>query len=145
MRSPIIALLLFTMALGGCSYTYRVVATVRDGRIVFEGDPKSSPPSCVRTIEVSAVGERDLVWRESVDYDDACANKFPIAYGVSFKGRRQPEWPTIRAKPLRRGITYEVFTTSGATGYGGGRFSIRYDGRVVVEPSLYLTGTASSQ
>lgn len=120
-----------TMLLGGCSYSYDVLAVVRAGQIVFIVDPKSpSSASCIRRIEVAAVGERSSVWRESVDYDDDCANKFPVSYGVSFKGRHQPEWPTIKASPLRRGVIYEVGTTTGATGYGAGRFIIRSDGRV---------------
>ena len=106
-----------TMLLGGCSYSYDVLAVVRAGQIVFIVDPKSpSSASCIRRIEVAAVGERSSVWRESVDYDDDCANKFPVSYGVSFKGRHQPEWPTIKASPLRRGVIYEVGTTTGATG-----------------------------
>jgi hypothetical protein len=66
-----------------------------------------------------------------VDYDDDdCANKFPVAYGMSFKGRHQQEWPPIKAERLRRGVVYEVGTTTGATGYGAGRFIINSDGRV---------------
>lgn len=131
MKQRLAILAPLAMLLGGCSYSYDVIAVVRDGRIVFVVDPKSSSsPSCLRRIEVSAVDERESVWRESVDYDDDCANKFPIPYGESFKGRHQPEWPAIKASPLRRGVVYEVGTTTGATGYGGGRFIINSDGRV---------------
>lgn len=140
MRAKTIIVVLLSVALGGCSYEYDIIATVRDGRIVFVVDPESShAPSCVRRVEVSVVGARDYAWRESVDYDDACADKFPIVYGVSFKGSNQPEWPAIPAKLLRRGVTYEVSTTTGATGYGAGRFSIREDGRVVNEQVLPIT------
>ena len=119
------------MLLGGCSYSYEVLAVARGGQIAFIVDPKSSSsPSCIRRIEVYGDGERAPVWRESVDYEDDCANEFPVAYGTRFKGRHQQEWPTISAQPLRPGVVYEVSTATGATGYGGGRFVIKADGRV---------------
>lgn len=119
------------MLLGGCSYSYEVLAVARGGQIAFIADPKSSTaPSCIRRIEVYGEGERAPVWRESVDYEDDCANEFPVVYGTRFKGRHQQEWPTISAQQLRPGIVYEVSTTTGATGYGGGRFVIKVDGRV---------------
>lgn len=34
------------------------------------------------------------------------------------------------ATPLRRGVAYSITTTTGATGYGDGRFVIHADGRV---------------
>ncbi|HEY0957771.1 MAG TPA: hypothetical protein VGE05_00695 [Novosphingobium sp.] len=126
-----ITLGLLVTLLSGCSYSYDVLAVARGGQIAFIVDPKSSSsPTCIRRIEVYAEVERATVWRESVDYDDDCANEFPIAYGASFKGRHQEEWPTIPASALRRGVVYEVSTTTGATGYGGGRFVIKTDGRV---------------
>ncbi|WP_157083207.1 hypothetical protein [Novosphingobium lentum] len=125
-------LVALSMALGGCSYAYNLLALMRDGHIVFIVDPKSpSVPSCLRRIEVSAEGERSCVWRDSVDYEDACANKFPIPFGAKLTGHPQPEWPTIDAKLLRPGIIYEVSTTTGATGYGEGRFMIDANGRIV--------------
>jgi hypothetical protein len=42
--------------------------------------------------------------------------------------------PTAVAKPLQRGVIYQISTTTGATGYGGGRFVIQSDGRVVNMP-----------
>lgn len=129
-RTAILATLATT--LGGCSYEYELLGVVRDGRIVFVIDPKStSAPTCLRRIEVSAEGERTSIWRDSVDYDDDCANKFPIPFGSKLKGRHQPEWPTIESKPLERGVIYEVLTTTGATGYGSGRFLINASGQVV--------------
>lgn len=118
--------------LSGCSYGYDVVATLENGQITFRIDPRSnSKPSCLRQIEVTAEDERESVWLASVSYDDGCANKFPIKYGSSFEGQPQPEWQTIRAKPIRPGIIYEVNTTTGATGYGRGRFTIKTDGQLV--------------
>jgi hypothetical protein len=132
------------MALGGCSYEYDLLAIVRDGQIVFIVDPKSpSVPSCLRRIEVSAKGGRSSVWRDSVDYTDAFANKFPIPFGANFNGRHQPEWPTIDAKPLQQGVVYEVTATTGATGYGIGHFSIDESGHIVNMKSANETANAN--
>jgi hypothetical protein len=121
-----------TLTLIACSYGYDVIATVRGGQVVFLVDPKSSDtPSCVRRIEVYEVATRETVWRDSVDYDDDCANKFPVTYGQKFEGKRQPEWPTIEAQELRSGVTYEISATTGATGYGGGFFHIDGSGHVL--------------
>lgn len=70
------------------------------------------------------------MWLESVSHDDKCANKFPLPYGVTLKGQHQQDSELIGAKPLRRGTVYEISTTSGATGYGGGRFAVRADGSI---------------
>ncbi|MCZ8034004.1 MAG: hypothetical protein O9288_04555 [Novosphingobium sp.] len=137
MRVQAIAVAILSTALSGCSYVYNILAVLRDGRVVFIVDPASSnAPSCVRRVEVSVAGSGERTWRESVDYDDACTNRFPIVYGFGFKGRNQPDWPAIQATALQRGVTYEVSTTTGATGYGSGRFSIREDGRIVNESAL---------
>jgi hypothetical protein len=85
---------------------------------------------CLRLIEVSAEDEKEASWRESVDSSDDCVNKFPVAYGSRLLGRHQPDTKEITAKPLRRGIVYEVITTSGATGYGSGRFIVHANGKV---------------
>lgn len=128
----VLLLLWSTIILSGCSYEYGVVAMLENGQIIFGVDPRSnSNPSCLRRIEVIAEDERESAWRASVSYDDDCANKFPIKYGSSFHGQPQPEWPTITAKPIRPGIIYEVNTTTGATGYGWGRFTIKTDGQLV--------------
>ncbi|MET3435812.1 hypothetical protein [Sphingomonas sp. 1185] len=121
----------FALMLGGCSYGYDVMALSGSGGVQFAIAPGSRhSPSCVRLIEVYAIDESVPVWRDSVVYDDDCANMFPVAYGAALQGRHEPEWPVIPAKPLRPGIVYEVHTTTGATGYGGGRFRIRPDGSI---------------
>ncbi|MGI8405690.1 MAG: hypothetical protein ACR2OE_13175 [Thermomicrobiales bacterium] len=131
MPRRIATLLLLALALSSCSYSYGVLATVRNGRVVFIVDPASSQqPSCLRRIEVIAEYERDPIWEESVSYDDDCENKFPLPYGARLEGQHQQNQKMADAKPLRRGITYEVSTTTGATGYGGGRFVVRPDGRL---------------
>lgn len=127
--------LLLLLCLCSCSYTYDVVAAVENGRIVFRSASKhSNAPDCLRRIEVYSIGERKTVWRDSVDYSDDCANEFPVVYGARLKGKKQPEWPTIPATPLRIGLEYEISTTTGATGYGGGRFHLDANGRVVNDP-----------
>lgn len=58
-------------------------------------------------------------------------NRFPIFYGQPLKGERLvygENTPGVR--PGRVGVLYEVTTTSGATGYGGGWFRITPDRRV---------------
>lgn len=128
----VLILLLSTIILSGCSYVYDVIATLENGQITFSIDPRSrSKPSCLSRIEVTAEDDRGSAWLASVSYDDHCANKFPIKYGSRFEGQPQPEWPTIRAKPIRPGIIYEVTTTTGATGYGWGRFIIKTNGQLV--------------
>ena len=126
---------LLLLCLCSCSYSYDVVASVENGQIVFRSISKhSNAPDCIRRIEVYSIGERKTVWRDSVDYGDDCANEFPVTYGAPLRGKKQPEWPTIPATPLRRGLEYEVSTTTGATGYGGGRFHLDDSDSVVNDP-----------
>jgi hypothetical protein len=70
------------------------------------------------------------MWLEIVSHEDDCANEFPLPYGVPLKGTHQQNSNRVAAKPLHRGAVYEISTTSGATGYGGGKFIIGSDGRV---------------
>jgi hypothetical protein len=131
MVRKVAAVMLLCASLGGCSYSYNLIAAVRNGQIVIEVDPTSSQhPKCLRRIEVSAEGERDLKWLESVSYGDGCANKFPLPYGYRLRGEHQTETEEVAAKPLRRETIYEMTATTGATGYGGGRFVIHADGKV---------------
>lgn len=52
-------------------------------------------------------------------------------YGENIPGAYPGEGSSIvEAKPLHVGVVYELFTTSGATGYGGGWFRITPDRRV---------------
>ena len=70
------------------------------------------------------------IWRESVSHDDACSNRFPVEYGKKLTGKREQALDFVKAMPLSRQVVYEVSTTTGATGYGVGKFIIRNDGRV---------------
>jgi len=139
-------LIFLCAALGGCSYDYEILAVARGGQLVFVVDPESGQaPSCVRQVEVIAEqGARarpqpgdnasrlgyGTFWFESVGYDDACANRFPVAYGTTLNGRHQNDRGLVAPKALLRDVVYRVSTTTGATGYGSGRFVIRSDGRI---------------
>jgi hypothetical protein len=147
MRRRIVALVLLIATLTSCSYDYRLLAISQDGRLAFVVSPDSDHhPSCFRDVEViaddgakaktapepgddtSRVGYGTF-WFQSVDYEDDCANRFPILYGASLKGQRQ-QYGSVKAKPLRQEVVYTVSTTSGATGYGGGRFVIHANGQI---------------
>lgn len=132
MLRRIVFAMLLALTLSSCSYGYDLLAVVRNGRVVFIVDPASAQqPSCLRRVEVTAEDdERDTLWLESVSYDDDCANKFPLPYGATIKGQHQQDSRLVMAKPLRRGTIYNVSTTTGATGYGGGRFVVHADGRI---------------
>jgi hypothetical protein len=151
---PLACLLL----LGGCSYAYELVATVLDGHLAFAVSPDSRrAPECLRLVEVESDEARaapvpgddvDLVkagtvWRQSVAHEDGCKNTFPIIYGTALEGRKQiydsggvPDElrgqpaPFVAPKQLQIGAIYTVTTTSGATGYGCGRFRINRDKQI---------------
>ena len=97
-----IALAIFLASLlGGCSYSYDLIAVVRNGQIIIDVDPSSSHhPSCLRRIEVSAEGSREAAWLESVSYDDDCANRFPLPYGSRLRGQHQPESGEVGLSPI---------------------------------------------
>ena len=131
------------LGLSGCSYSYDVRASVTDGRLAFDANPQWGA-DCVRHVAVTAEeGETRTVWEQSISHDDRCENKFPIAYGAPLRGHLHvydsggvPDAmvgkpaPSVAAKRLRAGVIYTVSTTTGATGYGCGRFRIGSDGRV---------------
>ncbi|MBB5718569.1 hypothetical protein FHR23_001492 [Stakelama sediminis] len=108
------------------------MAVARNGKLAFIVGPDSSKqPSCFRRVEVvEEEGEHATLWQESVSYDDACANRFPLLYGAALKGQHQRNSDQISAKPLKRGVVYDVSVTTGATGYGRGRFVIHEGGRL---------------
>jgi hypothetical protein len=146
MRRRLFALIAVPAALSSCSYQYELLALARDGRLAFIVDPTSDHrPSCLRDVEVIAEGHAKATpttgddtsrvgygtfWFESVSYDDACANHFPLAYGRNLSGEHQQDRGIVRAKPLQHEVVYDVMTTTGATGYGAGRFVIHRDGRI---------------
>ena len=133
--------ILCMLALSGCSYSYDLQAKVSDGRLMFDANPQWGA-DCVRRVEVTA--EKDegsagagVFWEQSISHDDACENRFPIAYGEPLRGRPHvydsggvPDdmvgtpASSVASKKLRIGVIYTVSTTTGATGYGCGRFRI---------------------
>ena len=145
---------IFTLMLCSCSYGYDVSVSVSDGRLVFDANPQWFA-DCVRQVEVMADDDavratpapgddKDSVrtgtfWEQSISYDDRCNNHFPIAYGETLKGRAHvydsgapaemvgQRAPLVAAKQLRIEVLYTVATTTGATGYGCGRFIIHRD------------------
>lgn len=120
-----VALLLLPLLLTSCSYAYDVLAVVRGGKIVLMVDPKShKQPTCLHFVEVRS--DVEMLWRESAGDNGNCANNFPIAYGVEFKGKPAH----VLAKPLRRGVVYTVNAVSPASGYGEGKFIILPNGRI---------------
>ncbi|WP_143084850.1 hypothetical protein [Novosphingobium sp. CF614] len=143
MIRKIVAAMLLGTSLTGCSYSYDLIVEVRNGQVTIDVDPASPQhPTCLRRIEVSAEDERTASWQESASYDDDCANKFPLPYGRRLLGTHQPDSPQVAAKPLRRETIYEVTATTGATGYGGGRFIIHANGKVEnLPPKLLPSGT----
>lgn len=136
------------LLLGGCSYTYKVLATVIGGRLAFVVDPEFwHSPSCLNAVWVTADGEArakaapgdnvsligsGTFWHEKVGHD--CVDQFPILYGKRLTGPVLPpdrQTGSVAAKALRIGVTYEITTTTGATGYGGGAFRILPNRHVV--------------
>lgn len=141
-------MLAMPLALAGCSYSYDLKAVVIGGRLAFVVDSGSNhAPSCFNAVEVIAQGgvrakaspgddtsrvQYGTFWNQRLDY--GCVDEFPLFYGQYLMGKpntlgQGPD--SVAAKPLRVGVIYEVFTTSGATGYGSGAFKILPDHRVV--------------
>lgn len=158
-KAHIFGMLIGALALGSCSYSYTVRATIIDGRLAFIVDSSSNRrPTCVNGITVSVdkgeparakaiAGDTEglvkvgVFWWESMEHD--CENSFPIFYGQALKGKRlvypddfsfaEKRGKTashVDPKPLKRDVVYEVSTVSGATGYGRGYFRITADGLV---------------
>jgi hypothetical protein len=139
MRSRAFVISCFALMLTGCSYSYDLLATMIGGRLAFVVAPASDKkPDCINAITVEMDDSRhgndppgEEQWFERASYN--CENPFPIFYGASLKGgppESGPQYVTIKAKRLKVGVIYSVKTTSGATGYGGGRFRLVADGTV---------------
>lgn len=135
--------ILCILALSGCSYSYDVQAGVSDGRLTFDANPQWGA-DCIRRVEVRLEEDgEETVWEQSISHDDDCENRFPINYGEPLRGRPHiydsggvPDAmngtpaPSVAAEKLRVGVIYKVSTTTGATGYGCGRFRIELNGQV---------------
>ena len=135
--------------LSGCSYVYDLKAIAINGRLAFIVDPHSrSGASCIRSIEVTAVGpsratpaagdDRQAVatgtfWKQTTA-SDQCLNPFPILYGVRLAGEpfvyEDRIMGSVAAKPLKADEIYEVSASGSGSGYGGVRFRIRRSGQI---------------
>jgi hypothetical protein len=143
-----IAAVVCLLMLGGCSYSYDILAKMIDGRLTFVVSPNSfrKPASCLTMVMVAQdpqsdgqtgpngegeVGHEGIVWWDEVGRE--CSTRFPVTYGVRLAGSPRSLEAAARqidAKPLRPGIIYEVHITSGSTGYGVGRFRLVPNGGV---------------
>lgn len=124
------------LSLSGCSYSYEVHARVANGRLMFDANPQWGA-DCVREVKLTVGADvvwakTEVLWQQSVSHDDSCDNRFPIVYGELLRGRNYV-YPkdmagkpasSVAAKKLRTGVVYMISTTTGATGYGCGRFRI---------------------
>ncbi|OHC97097.1 MAG: hypothetical protein A3H25_09335 [Sphingomonadales bacterium RIFCSPLOWO2_12_FULL_63_15] len=148
--------LVLALGLSGCSYIYDIKAVAIGGRVAFIVDPRSRHGAdCITQIDVIAKGgarakpspgddiERvgyGTFWHQRFGIE--CVDEFPIIYGQTLKGTPDPlDQGPVSAKHLRIGVVYEVSTTTGATGYGGGAFRLTPDRHIENLPiaSLELT------
>ena len=140
-------------AVSGCSSVYDIRATVIDGTLAFVADTYwFGNPDCVRSITVEAVDgppaapgpgddasavQRGVYWQQ-IFASPSCENPFPVKYGARLSGPlfvfSDGETKSVQAKPLMRGVTYEVAAESSGSAYGGGRFRITEDGKVINLP-----------
>ena len=119
-----------------------VGVTVVGGQVTFDANPLWGA-DCIRPVTVTAFSG-EIVWRQSISHDDACANTFPIVYGVPLEGERLID-PSNRAlaevlggrsldpgpaAPLQTDTICQVHTTTGSTGYGWGGFRLSKDRKV---------------
>lgn len=144
--------LICLLGLSGCSYGFDVQAVIIDGRLAFVPGPRGAKPDCVSRVMVrdedapvaatyDAWIRSAYAWADQGGY--GCADRFPLFYGEALKGEDSAGAgisDEVAAKPLRAGVIYEVMITSGATGYGGGRFRLRSDGGVENLGPPMLTG-----
>jgi hypothetical protein len=147
-----IAALLLPFGMSGCSSVYDLRAVVLDGKVAFvptEVDFRGDP-DCIKFISVSAndgppptpeegdtIGlvENGTYWYQSFAVT-SCENPFPVVYGESLAGPPFGEnYPdVVKPKPLRVGVVYEVTTLSDGSAYGGGKFMINDQRKLVNLP-----------
>ncbi|KLI63477.1 hypothetical protein [Aurantiacibacter marinus] len=137
-----------TLSLSGCSFIYEIKAVWIEGQLAFiptETDFWGNPdPDCFHSIDVSIrngapaiPAEGDNVrlvevgyfWKQSFA-SLPCANPFPVIYGAAITGEELNGVTqfNVAAKPLGRGVVYEVRTGSETIGYGSDSFMIEDDG-----------------
>ena len=149
----IVWILALATTVSGCSSTYVIRATIIDGAIAFVADTDFfGNPDCFGSIivatdngpsagqgpndDVSAV-RRKVYWQQMFA-SPSCENSFPVKYGSRLSGPTfifpDGETGIVRAQPLARGNTYSVFAESSGSAYGGGKFRITEEGRVINLP-----------
>ncbi|WP_235522881.1 hypothetical protein [Novosphingobium sp. Leaf2] len=138
------------MAVSGCSSVYDIRAKIIDGRLAFVAKTDFfGNPDCVRGIsvatddgpaaspeagdDVSAV-RRGVYWEQTFS-SPSCDNPFPVVYGARLSGPlfkyADGQTKSVKAKPLVKGITYSVSAQSSGSAYGGGKFRITPEGKVI--------------
>jgi hypothetical protein len=137
------------LTLTGCSSVYDIRAVVLGGRLAFVPAETDlwGEPDCIYSITVAAIngppatpasGDRagmvaNGVYCYKVFDVSSCENPFPVFYGTELTGppfREVDEYP-VAAKPLRIGVVYEVAAGSQGSAYGGGKFMITDERKVV--------------
>ena len=137
-----LAALLAPAFLGSCSYSFDVVALVRDGRLMFvPGPDRDSRNICVRGVDVQATGSvrataeagdrleqvrQGVFWSESLDWSAPCS-PFPLVYG-RLGSRAATDSAGVSAKPLVKGVPYDVSISGDGGGHGGGCFVLHERG-----------------
>jgi hypothetical protein len=150
MNLKAIAPLILTLVLGSCSSAYDLRAIIIDGQVAFvpeDEDVWGNPnPDCLYSISVSIVDgppaipaagdsvcmvKNGTYWKRTFAVT-SCDNAFPVIYGAKLKGPPfREKYPfEVQAKPLLRGFTYEVSTSSNGSEYGGRRFKLTTEGAV---------------
>jgi len=125
-------------ALGSCSYVYTVEARVIGGRLAFVSldddfecvnnaqvtTQEAARPAPAPTDNVGLISNGGAFWW--VSYPASCEVEFPLLYGQSGIGADE----SVKAKPLRVGVVYDISIRGDNVGYGYGRFRITPDRRV---------------
>ena len=143
----------FLVTSSGCSSTYDIRATTIDGTLAFVADTNLfGNPDCIRSITVEAdegppatpsPGDDvenvrlGVYWKQTFA-SPSCENPFPVIYGTKLSGPAfvYPDGKTkaVNAKPLARGVIYSVWAESSGSAFGGGRFRVTHDGKIIDLP-----------
>ena len=153
MRLRLLAALAVVAALNGCSSSYDLRAVAIGGKLAFVPAETDlwGEPDCIYSISVSAEDGRaapratkaddarmvanGVYWKKTFEVT-SCENPFPVFYGAKLKGPpfSEDQGYNVEAKPLRRGVVYEVKTSSEGSAYGGGKFVITDERKIVNLP-----------
>ena len=146
-------LLALFATVSACSSEYDIRTTTFEGTLAFVADTNFfGNPDCIRGITVEAEDgpsatpspgddlnavQRGVYWQHTFA-SPSCENPFPVRYGAKLLGPlfaySDGKTKSVQAKPLLRGVTYSVSAESSGSAYGGGRFRITDDGKVINLP-----------